>query len=71
MSGEDNVNTTLAYHDIFTSKQNVGTKNHLTYVDSGKTVIVMHYPYFWPGLMVTLLGILIVFLLKKLLVKTA
>ncbi|MGN0512691.1 MAG: 6-pyruvoyl-tetrahydropterin synthase-related protein [Lachnospiraceae bacterium] len=71
ISGEDNVNTTLAYHDIFTSKQNVGTKNHLTYVDSGKTVIVMHYPYFWPGLIVTLLGIFIVLLLKKLLVKTA
>ena len=58
-SDYDNVNTTLAYHDIFTSKQDIEMKNHLTYVNKGHTVIDLHYPYFWQGLGVTLLGLVL------------
>ena len=58
-SDYDNVNTTLAYHDIFTSQQDIEMKNHLTYVDKGHTVIDLHYPYFWQGLAVTLLGLVL------------
>lgn len=54
------VNTGLAFHDIFQSKANITGKNHLLYVDAGTTEITMDYPMFWPGLLVTLLGILLV-----------
>ncbi len=58
-SKEDAVNTSIAYHDIFSSVQHLEEKNHLTYVDEGTTVITMHYPYFWQGLLVSLAGVII------------
>lgn len=45
----DEVDTTLAWHDIYESRQNIYMKNYLTYVDKGHTVIALHYPYLWEG----------------------
>lgn len=53
----DNVCTTLAWQDIFEPGNGAYAKNNLTYVNSGKTVIKLHYPYFWQGLAVTALGL--------------
>ena len=58
-SDYDDVNTTLAFHDIFSSDQNLYNKNYLTYVDKGKTVIQMKYPYLWQGLFTSLIGCLL------------
>ncbi|MDE6852566.1 MAG: hypothetical protein K2J67_08755 [Lachnospiraceae bacterium] len=64
-SPEDGVNTSLAYHDIFRSRQKLKHKNQLTYVDRGKTIITMGYPYLAEGLCMSLMGIVltVVFLL--------
>ena len=59
-SNENNVNTTLAFHDIFTSEQTIYDKNNLTYVNKGTTIIQMHYPYFYTGLIMSLIGFLLV-----------
>lgn len=56
-SDVDDVNTTLASHDSFEGEYTV--KNHLMHVNKGTTVIEMKYPYFWPGLMLSLLGVLL------------
>ena len=53
----NDVNTTLAAHDSFKGEYTV--KNHLMHVNKGTTVIKMKYPYFWPGLMLSLLGVLL------------
>lgn len=64
-SQEEDVNTALAYHDIFRSRQKLKHKNQLTYVDRGKTVITMKYPYLAEGIGMSLVGIAltVVFLL--------
>ncbi len=46
----DNVNTTLAYHDIFDANENMYHENNLTYVNKGETVITFHYPYLREGM---------------------
>lgn len=56
-SDYDNVCTTLAWQDIFEPDNGAYSKNHLTYVNKGKTVIKLHYPYLWQGLTVTVLGL--------------
>lgn len=56
-SPKEDVNTSLAYHDIFHSRQKVRHKNQLTYVDRGNTIITMRYPYLAEGLCVTLMGV--------------
>lgn len=61
-SPENNTNTTLAYHDIFSSDSNIYEKNHLTYVDKGVTVIKLRYPYFVAGLTVSIAGIILAIL---------
>lgn len=55
----DNVNTTLSYHDIFRSDRDIREVNHLTVVDQGRTVIQLVYPYFVPGLLITLAGLVL------------
>ena len=50
----DDVNTALAYHDVFSSDQKLRHSNNLTFVDKGTTVITMHYPYFGTGLAVSI-----------------
>jgi uncharacterized membrane protein len=54
----DNVNTTLAYHDIFESEQPIRSMNNLLIVDKGTTIIRMSYPHLTGGLLVTLFGVL-------------
>ncbi|MGN0166247.1 MAG: 6-pyruvoyl-tetrahydropterin synthase-related protein [Lachnospiraceae bacterium] len=55
----DNVNTSLAYHDIFISDESLEEKNNLTYVNAGTTVIEMKYPYFVSGLILSVAGLLL------------
>lgn len=54
---EKNVNTTLAWHDIFDTDGRAWEKNNLTYVADGETVIRLRYSYFWEGLLISLLGL--------------
>lgn len=56
-SPEDNVNTTLAWQDIFESDQPIRSANNLLIVDKGTTVIHLHYPYLGKGLLVSAVGI--------------
>ena len=56
-SGENDVNTTLSWHDMFDfSTSNAYEKNHLLYVGGGETVVRMHYPYLPEGLFTTLVA---------------
>lgn len=55
----DNVNTTLAFQDTFSSQQNIKSDMNLLVVDKGTTVIEMHYPYFKQGVVVSIAGIVI------------
>lgn len=57
-SPEDNVNTSLAVHDIF--KGNFTERNRLIYVDKGTTEIRMHYPYLVQGILMSAFGVLAV-----------
>ena len=59
ISEEDNVNTTLAWHDFYGAEESAVKKNNLTYVDAGTTVFKIKYPYLLPGLLVTVVGILL------------
>ena len=56
----DNVNTCIAYHDNFDIREGreVYEKNNLTYVDAGVTEIDLYFPYFWPGMIVSLVGLI-------------
>ena len=58
-SPEEQVNTSLAYHDIFVSKQKLQKKNQLTYVSKGTTEITMKYPYLVEGLLLTIVGVIL------------
>lgn len=65
----DNVNTTIAYQDIFRSDSPIRSADNLLVVDSGTTVITFTYPYLWQGLAVTLFGAAIEIVLLKKLIK--
>lgn len=56
-SEHDNVNTTLAYQDIFESDQNIRSMNNFLIVDKGTTVITMEYPHLTGGIIISLAGI--------------
>lgn len=56
-SPRDGVNTSLAYHDIFQSRQKIDQEHTLTVVRHGVTVIRLHYPYLPQGLCMSLVGI--------------
>jgi uncharacterized membrane protein len=58
-SNEDNVNTALAYHDIFSTVQNIEKKNNLMYIQKGTTVINIKVPYVWQGAIVSIAGIIL------------
>ena len=53
-SPEDDVNTTLAVHDIF--RGNFTERNRLIYVGKGTTEIEMHYPYLVQGILMSVAG---------------
>ncbi len=57
-SPRDNVNTSLAYHDIFHSKQKLLSEHALTVVRHGVTVIRLKYPYVMQGMILSLAGII-------------
>jgi len=57
-SPEDNVNTALAVHDMFTGS--FTERNRLVFVNKGRTEIRMHYPYLVQGILVSVLGIAVV-----------
>lgn len=59
----DNVNTTLSSLDIFSSKEAYKTYNHLIMVNSGSTVINIHYPHYIIGILVTCVGICLVIII--------
>ena len=61
-SPEDGVNTTLSYHTIFHSDSVIENKRNLTYVNQGTTTIELQYPYFYQGLAISLLGLLLLIL---------
>ncbi len=52
----DNVNTTLANIDIFSSDREYHEENSLIVVNSGSTVVDMNYPYFVEGLVLSICG---------------
>ncbi len=56
-TNRDNVNTTLAWHDVFDTDGRAWEKNNLTYVSNGETVIRLRYAYFREGLLLSLLGL--------------
>ncbi len=67
-SPEDNVNTSLASHDIF--EGDFRTFNRLVFVDKGETTITYSYPYLIQGILVTLAGVaiavvMVVYIRKK------
>lgn len=56
-SPEDDVNTTLAYHDLFDGVPGVCDDFHLTVVNEGTTTLPLAYPYLWQGVAVSALGV--------------
>ncbi len=55
-SDEDDVNTTISYHDNFHADQSIEEKNHLVYVSKGTTKITMTYPYLKEGALISLIA---------------
>ena len=57
----NNVNTCIAYHDNFDVRdgREVRKNNNLTYVDAGVTEIDLSFPYFWQGMAVTMVGVVL------------
>ena len=56
-SPRDGVNTSVAYHKMFSGSQDIEEENNLLYVHEGTTEIKIKYMYFYQGLAVTVLGI--------------
>lgn len=54
---KENVNTTIAYQDIFVSEQEIENHNNLLVVSDTDTTIDFKYPLFYPGLILSLFGI--------------
>ncbi|MCH4192171.1 MAG: 6-pyruvoyl-tetrahydropterin synthase-related protein [Butyrivibrio sp.] len=65
ISSDTQINTTMAFHDIFSSDRVLAQHNHLLYVQKGRTEVLLTYPYFKQGLMLSIAGIvmLIIFLM--------
>lgn len=57
--GEDGVNTTLSFHDAFTSEQALENRNQLLTVNAGTTRITLRYPHLALSLLLTLAGALL------------
>lgn len=57
-SDYDDVCTTIAWQDIFNADNGAYTKNNLAYVNKGKTIIKLSYPYFWQGIAVSIAGLI-------------
>ena len=57
-SPRDNVNTSIADHDIFNGDYKAF--NRLVYVNSGYTTITYKYPYLWQGSLLSLSGVAVI-----------
>ena len=53
----EQVNSTLSYHDIFSSDQKITRRGNLLYVEPGTTVIRLRYPYFKEGSVMSITGL--------------
>ena len=53
-TNKKDVNTALAYHNSFSANREIYSKNHLTYVKEGKTIISLTYPYLKQGILVSI-----------------
>jgi uncharacterized membrane protein len=58
-SNYDNVSTTIAQKDIFSSDETYRIKDNLIMVDQGSTIINLSYPHVVKGIMVTILGLML------------
>lgn len=58
-SNRDHVNTSLAYHDMFSSLQPIEEDNNLLYVDEGTTHIEMTFFEYQFGLIISLYGMML------------
>lgn len=56
----DDVDTTLAYHDFYKSDKAISNRNHLLYVDNGKTVIEYSYIRFIIGAVISGIALIII-----------
>lgn len=56
VSPTDNVNTTIAWQDIFESEQDIWDENNFLVVNKGTTVITMRYPYLSRGTAISIAG---------------
>lgn len=63
----NDVDTTLAYQDIFEGNRPLAKRNNLLHVDKGKTVITMTYPYLPQGLLVSIGGVALSIVLYRIL----
>lgn len=52
----DGVNTALAYHDEFAGVEGVSSRNNLTFVGAGTTVLPLRYPHLGEGVAVSVVG---------------
>ena len=59
VSEKENVNTSLAYHKMFESDRRLKEQNNLLYVNSGTTQITMEYLYYYPGLIASVLALVL------------
>lgn len=57
-SERENVNTTIAYQDIFESDQEIAEENNLLVLKEKNAIIRMHYPMFKEGMVVSILGLI-------------
>lgn len=64
-SPEDDVDTTLAYHDLFDGVPGVRDDFHQTVVDKGTTRLPLAYPYLWQGVAVSALGVTCLVVLSR------
>ena len=59
---EDGVNTALAYYDNMRFNQKNRIRHNLIVVDSGSTIITIAYPHLMPGVLLTMLGVVLMIL---------
>ncbi|MBE5828572.1 MAG: hypothetical protein E7305_03805 [Butyrivibrio sp.] len=55
----DELNTGLAFQDIFRSDSQISEDNNLLVVNSGNTIIRLVYPYLMEGIIVTAIGVIL------------
>jgi uncharacterized membrane protein len=59
LSDNDNLNTTLAYQDFFTSSDKFYDKDNLLVVNKGKTVLHFEYKYLKEGILLSCFGVVL------------